>query len=76
MKITRKSQISGAMNTMELDITEAQVIEFESGVFVQDAFPNLNAGEREFILTGITPEEWAKVFPPEEEDKEVASKEG
>lgn len=74
MKITRKSQISGTMNTMDLDVTEAQVIEFESGVFVQDAFPNLTAGEREFILTGITPEEWAKVFPPEE--KEVASKEG
>jgi hypothetical protein len=23
--------------------------------------------DREFIMTGITPEEWAKVFPPEEE---------
>ena len=28
------------------------------GALVQEAFPNLSAAEREFILTGITAEEW------------------
>jgi hypothetical protein len=28
------------------------------GALIQDAFPQLNASEREFILTGLTDEEW------------------
>ena len=29
---------------------------------VQNAFPDLSADDREFILTGITPEEWDQIF--------------
>lgn len=29
---------------------------------IQNAFPNLTAEEREFILTGITPEQWDEIF--------------
>lgn len=32
------------------------------GNYIQNAFPYLSADEREFILTGITPEEWAEIF--------------
>lgn len=32
---------------------------------IQEAFRNLKPSEREFLLTGITPEEWLKIFPPE-----------
>jgi hypothetical protein len=38
------------------------------GAYVQDAFPTLSAEEREFLISGTTPEAWAKMFPPEEED--------
>lgn len=41
-----------------------------SGNYVQDAFPTLNADQREFIMTGITPEEWEAMFGSEEEDEE------
>jgi hypothetical protein len=34
---------------------------------IQDAFPTLTADEREFILTGITSEEWDEIFPEEDE---------
>lgn len=37
-----------------------------NGKHIQDAFPFLKPSVREFILTGITPEEWLKIFPPEE----------
>jgi hypothetical protein len=37
------------------------------GKFVQDAFRSLNADEREFLMTGLTKEEWAKLFAGEEE---------
>lgn len=29
---------------------------------VQDAFPMLSANQREFLMTGITQEEWVKMF--------------
>jgi hypothetical protein len=30
---------------------------------IQEAFPLLSDEDREFLLTGITPEEWKKRFP-------------
>jgi hypothetical protein len=35
---------------------------------IDQAIPHLTADEREFIMTGITPEEWAKAFPDEDEE--------
>lgn len=69
MKITRTSMASGITRTMELDITQEQ---YQSWAIreklVQDAFPNLTNSEREFILTGMTDEEWDEAFPPDDED--------
>lgn len=66
MYITKKSQLSGQENTMELDVTPEQMQRFErrreTGEYVQTIFPHLSAPEREFILSGITPEEWDEVF--------------
>ena len=36
-----------------------------NGKFVQDAFPFLTADEREFLMTGITKEEWNKIMGDE-----------
>ena len=62
MKITRESQFSGKVRTMDLDITNEQILKYENGAFLQDAFPNLTADEREFFKSGITGEEWDKMF--------------
>lgn len=35
------------------------------GVMIQNAFPTLNASEREFIMTGTTDEEWDSMFGEE-----------
>lgn len=67
MKIMRISMLSGEVNEMDLDITPAQLEAYELfGVLLQDAFPNLSPAEREFIKTGITPEEWDDAFGEEE----------
>ena len=59
MKITRTNPFNGDINTMDLDVTFEQVeAYFEGKMLVQDAFPQLTAGEREFIKTGITEEYW------------------
>ena len=60
--ITRKSQLSGNTNSMELDVTQAQLDRWQDGELIQDVFPHLNADEREFIKTGITPQEWSDTF--------------
>jgi hypothetical protein len=53
--------LTGDVHEMDLDITPAQLSLYdEFGVLLQDAFPNLTAEEREFIKSGITPEEWDK----------------
>lgn len=38
-----------------------------NGKFIQEAFPNLSPDEREFLMTGITSEEWSELFTDEEE---------
>jgi len=43
---------------------------------MQQIFPQLSADQREFLMTGCTPEEWAALFPPEDdEDDEDESNE-
>ena len=65
MLITRKSLISGNINTMSLPITEEQYNAWEQGTLVQVAMPHLTPDEREFVMSGITPEEWAETFGEE-----------
>ena len=57
--ITKISQLTGKINTMTLDITDAQLRAYQTGeALIQDIFPQLNADEREFMLNGSTPDEW------------------
>lgn len=60
MKITRRSLLSGQTRQLNLPIRQADWKRYVSGVAVQEAFPYLSADDREFILTGITNEEWGK----------------
>jgi len=62
MKITKKSIISGKEVTMDLPITEEQIRRWEQGELAQRVFPNLTPDQREFLISGITPGEWNKIF--------------
>ena len=62
MNITRTSPFTGKVNTLDLPVTQAQLDKWEQGARIQDVFPTLTAGQREFILTGITEKEWSEVF--------------
>jgi hypothetical protein len=62
MKVTRTSPFTRITRTLDLNITEAQVSAYNAGALLQNAFPNLNADEREFFKTGITGEEWDQMF--------------
>ena len=39
--------------------------------FIQDVYRHLSTDDREFILTGLTPEEWSDMFPPDEPDEDT-----
>ena len=61
MIITRKSQFSGTLYTRDLDVTQSQLVAYEDGALLQDAFPQLSADDREFIKTGISSLEWLQM---------------
>ena len=58
MLLERTSMISNKTTTMELPITNAQLNRWEQGELIQNVFPDLTPDQREFIMTGITGEEW------------------
>lgn len=64
--ISRKSPLSGKVNEMTINVSEweydAGMEAWSNGAYIQDVFPTLNADEREFIKTGITPLEWELIF--------------
>lgn len=62
MKITRKSEFTGIERTLDINVTEEQLLAWEQGTNIQDAMPNLTDDEREFIKSGITAEEWDELF--------------
>ena len=66
MLITRTSPISGATNSLEVSCTPEQLAAWESGVLIQIAMPDVEAPLREYIKSGITPQEWVETFgrPP------------
>lgn len=41
--------------------------EWVRGAFVQDAFPYLSVDTREFLMSGVGPLEWERMFPAEDE---------
>lgn len=67
MEITRTSIHSGITRTLDLDVTPEQLalIESKEG-YIQDIVAHLSKDDREFILTGLTPEEWDDLFCDED----------
>jgi len=58
MLIKRQSILSGKVHEMDVNVTEDQFNLWQSGVLIQNAMPHLSADEREFMISGITVEEW------------------
>lgn len=69
MLITRTSMLSGIKRTLEINVTEEQLAKWQAGELIQDAMPHLTAGEREFIKTGVTDEEWDAGFAEGDKDE-------
>ena len=67
MLITRQSQWSGITRTLDIPVTYDQLYEWQQrGVMIQNAMPNLTADQREFLMTGVTAEEWNEMWGDED----------
>lgn len=67
MNITRVSTLTGEENTLRLPVSQVQMERWEMGELAQDVFPHLSPSQREFIISGITEEEWDHAFGEIEE---------
>jgi len=63
MLITMTSMISKNTSSREIDITEEQLYRIKhTQELIQNVVPHLSSEDREFLITGITPEEWKELF--------------
>ena len=69
VKVTKLSPFTGKENTLDLPISSAALNAWlgagpdDPKRFVQVSFPDLSDAEREFLVTGITPQEWDDYMP-------------
>lgn len=62
MIISRKSPFTGNTYQWDIDISQKQLNNYNSGMYLHIVAPQLTLDEREFIITGITPTEWKELF--------------
>ena len=66
MNITKISSVTGIEHTLNINVTEDELLRVEnrynSKELIQNIVPNLTMDEREFLMSGITNEEWIRVF--------------
>ena len=73
MEVSRVSEYSGKTHTMEMEVTPEQLLDLAfsdvdlSYKFIQNLLPHLTSDEREFIMTGITADEWFDMFDTSDE---------
>lgn len=60
--VERKSTLTGRKRQWPMPITEQELQRWKDGELIQDVFPHLTTDEREFIVSGITPDEWDAEF--------------
>lgn len=65
--ITLKSKCPqcGAVHDINVELKDYN--DYQTGKHPQDAFPYLDAGQREMLISGICPECWERLFPEEDE---------
>lgn len=69
MIIKRKSVISGIVRSLDIPVNPDDYAAWQAGHgSIQDVMPYLNDDDREFILSGITSDEWDSAFSEQLED--------
>ena len=74
--LAQTSPITGNVNEMEIPMNirdySIAMQKWRSGALIQEAFPNLPAPMREFIMSGISPKEWDDMFGMGDDEGDVS----
>ncbi len=63
MKITKRDPFTGQMNTLNIPkLTQKMIDDWSDGMLIQQAMPELTPDEREFLMTGLMPDSWDRLF--------------
>lgn len=61
--VSAVSSLTGKPNVRRISATPAQMYRWMKGKeTVQQIFPELSADDREFLISGLTPEDWKALF--------------
>ena len=61
MLITKASMLTGVTHTRDVPVDHARLAAWEAAGrpgLIQKVFSDLSADDREFLLSGVTPDEW------------------
>lgn len=68
-RVSTRSNFSGNTNSRDIPTYAVKIKDWMDGNDnIQDVLPNISADDREFLLTGITQEEWNTIFEGVEKD--------
>lgn len=70
MNVTRQSKLTGITRTVDIDVTPEQLAHIERPdrtELIQHICPALSPSDREFLLTGITDDEWESMWQEDEQ---------
>lgn len=63
VRVHKQSVITGNHNSMVLPTRQGELEHWEENMtLVQDAFPHFDENQREFLISGATPDEWDELF--------------
>ena len=65
MQITKVSMFTKKEHTLDIPVTIKQLNEWHNGTAIQEAMPHLTPYQCEFLMTGVTEEEWDKYMGEE-----------
>lgn len=69
MYIKRKSVISGIERTRSIPVNPDEYMAWQAGLgSIQELMPYLSDADQEFILSGITQDEWDEMFAYTDEE--------
>lgn len=64
--IRKQSALTQEWHTLDIPVTHAQLNAWKNGGLIQEVCPNLSPDQRQFILSGVTADEWEKAFGNED----------
>ena len=66
VRVHKQSVFTGKHHSMVLPTRQGELEYWEDSMsLVQDVFPHFTSEQREFLISGCTPEEWNKLFSEE-----------